>query len=79
MTQWASRNQAIQRLFVLVIFLVWMQSAFSETSQSTKSLTADFVGTQVCVDCHQKEFTEWKGSHPAMAMKHVEQQSVLIN
>ncbi|MCG7490436.1 tetratricopeptide repeat protein [Vibrio sp. Of14-4] len=77
MTQWASRNQAIQRLFVLVIFLVWTQSVFSETSQSTKPLMADFVGTQACVDCHQKQFTAWKGSHHDMAMKHADPQSVL--
>ena len=61
MTQWASRNQAIQRLFVLVIFLVWIQARFQKL-QSTKSLTVDFVGTQACVDCHQKQFTAWKGS-----------------
>lgn len=37
---------------------------------------AEFIGSDKCVDCHQKEYNAWQGSHHEMAMKHATLESV---
>ena len=76
MIQWA-RGQAVKRLFVLIIFLIFVQPSFSKTLKSNDSSSLGYVGSQACIDCHQKESKAWKGSHHDMAMKHANSQSVL--
>jgi len=46
---------------------------------STTSYAADFVGSEQCQNCHQKEFSAWQGSHHDMAMKHADDKSVLAD
>jgi len=45
----------------------------------TSSYAKEFVGSEQCQDCHQKEFSAWQGSHHDMAMKHANEQSVLAD
>ncbi|NDJ82101.1 tetratricopeptide repeat protein [Vibrio campbellii] len=73
MTQWASWKQALIGLAALVSFSLFAQ----ETPQSNQSSTLTYVGSDACVDCHQKETQAWQGSHHDMAMRHADAQSVL--
>ncbi|PMH38102.1 deca-heme c-type cytochrome [Vibrio sp. 10N.286.49.C2] len=38
---------------------------------------AEFVGSDMCIDCHQEESQAWQGSDHDMAMKHASDDSVL--
>ena len=73
MTQWASWKQALIGLATLVSFSLFAQ----ETPQSNQSSTLTYIGSDACVDCHQKETQAWQGSHHEMAMRHADAQSVL--
>ncbi|HGY9595301.1 TPA: multiheme c-type cytochrome [Vibrio campbellii] len=73
MTQWASWKQILIGLAALVSFSLFAQ----ETPQSNQSSTLTYVGSDACVDCHQKETQAWQGSHHDMAMRHADAQSVL--
>ncbi|WP_050909291.1 multiheme c-type cytochrome [Vibrio campbellii] len=73
MTQWASWKQALIGLAALVSFSLFAQ----ETPQSNQSSTLTYLGSDACVDCHQKETQAWQGSHHDMAMRHADAQSVL--
>ncbi len=42
-----------------------------------QSLHAEFVGKAACIECHQKEFKEWKGSHHDKAMMVANDSTVL--
>lgn len=44
--------------------------------QSGQLCAAEYVGSDKCIDCHNTEYAEWKGSHHEMAMKHATQESV---
>jgi len=46
---------------------------------SNNGYAAEFVGSKQCQSCHQKEFSEWQGSHHDMAMKHADDDSVLAD
>lgn len=39
----------------------------------------DYVGSQACQNCHQKEFSAWKGSHHDMSMTDASNETVLGN
>ena len=38
---------------------------------------ADFIGSKSCVNCHEKAYKDWQGSHHDMSMKHADSESVL--
>ncbi|MGR5520194.1 multiheme c-type cytochrome [Vibrio sp. PNB22_4_2] len=73
MTHWASWQQTLIGLAALVSFSLFAQ----ETPQSTESTMLTYVGSEACVDCHQKETEAWQGSHHDMAMRHADVESVL--
>ncbi|WP_394140449.1 tetratricopeptide repeat protein [Vibrio chagasii] len=54
--------------------------ATKTVSKSTKSgLSATYIGSEACIDCHSAEVEAWQGSHHDMAMKHATDDSVLGN
>lgn len=53
-------------------FVVWM----SIMTFSSNVFSADFVGSDACIDCHKEETEAWKGSDHEMAMKHADKDSV---
>ncbi|MGF1793013.1 deca-heme c-type cytochrome [Photobacterium profundum] len=53
------------------------QSQPTVNTQASSSLT--YVGTDVCIDCHENEYKEWQGSDHDMAMRHADTESVLGN
>ncbi|WP_299570632.1 multiheme c-type cytochrome [uncultured Shewanella sp.] len=42
-----------------------------------RAYSADYVGVEQCVDCHQQEYNDWKTSHHNMSMRHASVESVL--
>ncbi|WP_112479196.1 multiheme c-type cytochrome [Vibrio variabilis] len=44
---------------------------------TTNSREASYVGSEACIECHQKEVEQWKGSDHERAMDHATPQSVL--
>jgi len=40
-------------------------------------MAGNFVGSEVCSECHQKEYQEWKQSHHDLAMQHASAETVL--
>ncbi|BBM66565.1 hypothetical protein VA249_32110 [Vibrio alfacsensis] len=77
MTQWASWKQAVIGLAALVSFSLFAQEATLSTSNNGEVSTQRYVGSEGCIDCHQKEVEAWKGSHHDMAMRHADSESVL--
>lgn len=53
-------------------FVVWM----SMMTFSSNVFSADFVGSDTCIDCHKEAVEAWKGSDHEMAMKHADKDSV---
>jgi len=43
----------------------------------SSTFAADFVGAKVCIDCHERAYIDWQGSHHDMSMKHATKDSVL--
>ncbi|MFS1422969.1 tetratricopeptide repeat protein [Shewanella sp. 10N.286.48.B5] len=41
--------------------------------------TAEFSGSQTCVECHQQQYSDWQGSHHDMSMGYASSDSVLAN
>jgi len=41
------------------------------------AISADYVGTDQCVDCHQTQFKAWQGSDHDMSMHHAKPDAVL--
>ncbi len=52
-------------LFFLILF-----------SNSHIISAAEFVGTKLCINCHQSQYQAWQGSHHDMAMRHTSSDSV---
>ncbi len=46
---------------------------------SSTVTAADFVGSKACINCHEKTYQDWQGSHHDMSMKHADNKSVLGN
>jgi tetratricopeptide (TPR) repeat protein len=59
----------INRLKVVILIsnLLLVQAAFS----------AEYIGNESCVSCHEKEVSLWQGSHHDLAMQHVDDKTVL--
>ncbi|GMQ48926.1 multiheme c-type cytochrome [Vibrio sp. 10N] len=65
-------------LGTLVILLASVSSYGKDSELSAANhLQADYVGSQVCVRCHQDEVTKWKDSDHERAMDHATSESVL--
>ncbi len=43
---------------------------------SAQTVSAEYVGSTTCKDCHQEQFKGWRGSHHERAMDHANAQSV---
>ena len=56
-----------KQLFILLILL---SASFADNN-------ATYVGDKACVECHEKEVKEWKGSHHDLAMMEADEKSVL--
>jgi Tfp pilus assembly protein PilF len=66
----------------LIYYLINKPDAVSLSSKpsatSEKSLAnAEFLGSESCAGCHQKEFTDWQSSQHAKAMQHANAKTVL--
>ncbi len=83
---------SINRKWIVVIFAVVIvvvsltyyfinQSVVVPTSVApTKSLAnAEFIGSESCAGCHQKEYKAWQSSQHAKAMQHADAKTVLGN
>lgn len=55
------------------IFTLLLISHFSFAGKET----AQYVGSQICAQCHQKQVDDWKGSHHELSMKHASEDTVL--
>ncbi len=72
---------------ILVAMLVassgWGQGALAESKSALPAMTAasksDYVGRQVCAECHSKEADAWRGSHHDLAMQAADTSTVLGN
>lgn len=42
-----------------------------------EGLTAEYVGRDNCMQCHQAEYDKWKGSHHDLAMAHASEETML--
>jgi predicted CXXCH cytochrome family protein len=60
---------------------IWLTLLFITVFSILSSIShaEDFVGSEQCQSCHQKEFSAWQGSHHDMAMKHADDKSVLAD
>lgn len=56
--------------FRLIVILSFLSISLSITA-------AEYVGTKVCVDCHQDAYQDWQGSHHQLAMQHASKTSIL--
>ncbi|MFC1520440.1 multiheme c-type cytochrome [Pseudomonadota bacterium] len=57
-------------VLVFVCHLMFILISFS-------CFSAEFVGTQTCIDCHEKQYNQWQKSHHDMSMRHADKSSVL--
>jgi len=57
-----------KRFFIFLLFLF---------SNDTVLMASDYVGNEVCIDCHAKEHQQWQGSHHELAMQLADERSVL--
>jgi len=71
--------------FLLLLIVIFFSCVSEEIESSVAqdeiviNNTADFVGTETCISCHQKEHESWEGSHHDEAMKIANNTSVLGN
>ncbi|SLN09507.1 Doubled CXXCH motif (Paired_CXXCH_1) [Roseovarius litorisediminis] len=55
------------RIFLVIIWLCLLWSAFSDTAQAGPQRLPDYVGSAQCQECHQDAYESWKVSHHALA------------
>ncbi|PMG28398.1 deca-heme c-type cytochrome [Shewanella sp. 10N.286.52.C2] len=53
--------------------------SFSILFTSAIAYTAEFSGSQTCVECHQQQYSDWQGSHHDMSMGQATADIVLAN
>ncbi|MCP5002735.1 MAG: hypothetical protein GY941_02105 [Planctomycetes bacterium] len=46
---------------------------------TVKPEKAEFVDRQSCIECHEKQYTEWTGSHHDLAMDVATKETVLAD
>ncbi|MFV0237252.1 MAG: tetratricopeptide repeat protein [Flavobacteriales bacterium] len=67
-------------LYCLVLFFVSCQKEKVEQPiYMNQSVSTDFIGNTSCIECHQKEFNDWKGSHHDKAMMIANDSTILGN
>lgn len=64
---------------LIIILTLWFYTSQRKTELSLekKDNTARFIGSASCRSCHEKEYSEWLGSHHERAMDIATEQSVL--
>ncbi len=69
-----NNRSPIPLIIVLMSFVVLMQCSCDnksdqpEVSNIVKPEKAEFVDRQSCIECHEKQYAEWTGSHHDLAM-----------
>jgi tetratricopeptide (TPR) repeat protein len=81
MKRWKITGVAATVVIVLSIPLYFLKhtSIFLGTESVQPTSAPYFVGTQKCVDCHQKEYDKWRDSHHDHAMAMAGKNTVLGN
>ncbi len=79
MKRWKITGVVATIVIVLSIpfYLLKHTSIFSGTDGVQPNPTPSFVGTQKCIDCHQKEYDKWRDSHHDHAMEVADKNTVL--
>lgn len=67
-----SHNKIAEYLLLTVLLLVYAATVFA--SDSAKN--AEYVGREVCTNCHEEQVGLWQGSHHDLAMQHADENSV---
>ncbi len=75
---------AVILIFILAYFLLIVNHDAQDRPVKSDvyhgaNLTADYVGRDSCITCHQKEYRLWKGSDHDLAMQPANEQTVLGN
>ena len=83
-------TKAIKRTWLIVLVSIvigligatyyWLNKseAITAAPTPTKSLAhAEYLGSESCAGCHQKEFKAWQSSQHAKAMQHADAKTVL--
>ncbi|NGX42049.1 MAG: TPR repeat-containing protein YrrB [Chlamydiae bacterium] len=58
-------------LFAMAFLLFGCDTAAAQPDET------EFVNSQICGNCHQKQYNEWKGSHHDLAMDYANEKTVL--
>lgn len=80
-----SSSLALTVLFLCIILISGCNSSKKEQYITINKLNSfdpantSFTGTQACIQCHNEEYSEWKGSHHDQAMQLADSSSVLGN
>jgi tetratricopeptide (TPR) repeat protein len=64
------------RYFVIRIAIFLLASVNVDAQQKTNP---DYVGADVCADCHAEQIKLWQGSHHDLAMQHANDETVLAD
>jgi Tfp pilus assembly protein PilF len=83
----SSLSSSFRKIFFIIAFGVvasvlgllihsWMPREHSKNGQLAVRVP-DFVGSETCAGCHQKEATAWRGSQHGKAMAHATEATVL--
>lgn len=75
------RSKVISKCLILVFMLCAcdQQPINEESLPSQSKVAAEFVGSQVCANCHQQAFQDWQGSHHFQSMLEASHESVLAD
>jgi predicted CXXCH cytochrome family protein len=81
MKRWKITGVVATIVIVLSIpfYLLKHKSIFSGADGIKPKPTPSFVGTQKCIECHQKEYDKWRDSHHDHAMEVADKDTVLGN
>jgi len=60
--------------FIILLVIQLFNQALAENPP-----LAEYVGSQVCGECHKKVAAEWQGSHHQQAMQHADVATVLAD
>ena len=71
-------NPAILLIFLLMVFSCKKDQYVNAHSYMASSKDSQFTaGSETCMECHQKEFSEWKNSHHDLAMQIADSTTIL--
>ena len=68
-----SHNKFAEYLLLTVLLLVYTSPVLASASATN----AEYVGREVCMNCHVEQVALWQGSHHDLAMQHADENSVL--